>query len=71
MMFAGFVILVCGLAALLYFVSVRRGLPPERPEQDEKSTASCETTSARRADGDITVASGSCADALADRADLS
>jgi hypothetical protein len=36
MMFAVFVILVCGLAALLYFVSVRRGLPPERPEQEQE-----------------------------------
>jgi len=71
MMFAVFVILVCGLAALLYFVSVRRGLPLSGPNRNEKSTASCETTSARRGDGDITVASGSCAAALADRADLS
>jgi hypothetical protein len=36
MMLAVFVILVCGLAALLYFVSVRRGLPPERPEQERE-----------------------------------
>jgi hypothetical protein len=41
------------------------------PNRNKKSTASCETTSARRADGDITVASGSCAAALAGRADLS
>ena len=36
MMFAVFVILVYALAALLYFVSVRRGLPPERPEQERE-----------------------------------
>jgi NADH:ubiquinone oxidoreductase subunit 3 (subunit A) len=36
MMLAVFVILVCALAALLYFVSVRRGLPPERPEQERE-----------------------------------
>jgi len=36
MMFAVFVFLVCTLAALLYFVSVRRGLPPERPEQERE-----------------------------------
>jgi len=36
MMLAAFVILVCGLAAVLYFVSVRRGLPPERPEQERE-----------------------------------
>ena len=36
MMFALFVTLVCALAALLYFVSVRRGLPPERPEQERE-----------------------------------
>jgi hypothetical protein len=36
MMLAVFVILVSGLAALLYFVSVRRGLPPERPEQERE-----------------------------------
>jgi hypothetical protein len=36
MMFAAFVLLVCGLAALLYFVSVRRGMPPERPEQERE-----------------------------------
>lgn len=29
-------LLVCGLAALLYFVSVRRELPPERPEQERE-----------------------------------
>jgi hypothetical protein len=36
MMLAVFMILVCGLAALLYFVSVRRGLPPARPEQERE-----------------------------------
>jgi hypothetical protein len=36
MMFAVFVIVVCGLAALLYFICVRRGLPPERPEQERE-----------------------------------
>lgn len=36
MMLAVFVIVVCGLAAVLYFVSVRRGLPPERPEQERE-----------------------------------
>jgi hypothetical protein len=34
MMLAAFVILVCGLAALAYFISVRRGMSPERPEQE-------------------------------------
>ncbi len=36
MMLAVFVILVGGLAALLYFVTVRRGMPPERPEQERE-----------------------------------
>ncbi len=45
MMLAVFVILVGGLAALLYFVTVRRGMPPERPEQEREKSASCETTS--------------------------
>jgi hypothetical protein len=36
MLLVVFVILVCGLAAFLYFVSVRRGLPPERPEQERE-----------------------------------
>jgi hypothetical protein len=36
MMLAAFVILLGALAALLYFVSVRRGLPPERPEQERE-----------------------------------
>jgi len=34
MMLAGFVIFVCGVAALIYIVCVRRGIPPERPEQE-------------------------------------
>jgi len=34
MMLAIFVIFVCGLAALIYIVCVRRGIPPERPEQE-------------------------------------
>jgi hypothetical protein len=34
MMLAVFVILVCGLAALAYIISVRRGMSPERPEQE-------------------------------------
>ena len=36
MMLVVFVVVVCGLAAILYFVSVRRGLPPERPEQERE-----------------------------------
>jgi len=34
MMLAVFVILVCGLAALVYFISVHRGMSPDRPEQE-------------------------------------
>jgi len=34
MMLAAFVILVCGLAALIYVLAVRRGMPPEQPEQE-------------------------------------
>jgi hypothetical protein len=34
MMLAGFVVVVSGLAALLYFVTVRRGMSPDRPEQE-------------------------------------
>jgi hypothetical protein len=33
MMLAVFVVLVCALAALVYFISVRRGVPPEQIEQ--------------------------------------
>jgi len=36
MMLVAFVIVVCGLAALLYFICVGRGLPPERPEQERE-----------------------------------
>jgi hypothetical protein len=31
---AAFVILVCGLNALIYVLCVRRGIPPERPQQE-------------------------------------
>ena len=34
MMLAGFVILVCGLATLVYFLAVRRGMSPDRPERE-------------------------------------
>jgi hypothetical protein len=36
MMLAGFVILVCGLAALLYLISKRRSMPPLEPEQERE-----------------------------------
>jgi hypothetical protein len=36
MMLAGFVILVCGLAALLYFITKRRSMPPLAPEQERE-----------------------------------
>jgi len=34
MFLAVFVIFVCGFAALIYYVCARRGIPPERPEQE-------------------------------------
>lgn len=36
MMLAGFVILVCGLAALLYLISTRRSMPPLEPEKERE-----------------------------------
>lgn len=36
MMLAGLVILVCGLAALQYFVTKRRSMPPMEPEQERE-----------------------------------
>jgi hypothetical protein len=36
MMLAGFLILVCGLAALLYLISKRRSMPPLEPEQERE-----------------------------------
>jgi hypothetical protein len=36
MMLAGFAILVCGLAALLYLISKRRSRPPLEPEQERE-----------------------------------
>ena len=36
MMLAGFLTLVCGLAALLYFVTKRRSIPPLEPEQERE-----------------------------------
>jgi len=34
MMLVGFGALVCGLAALVYVIAVRRGMPPEQPEDE-------------------------------------
>jgi hypothetical protein len=36
MMVAGFVILVCGLAALIYLITKRRSMPPVEPEQERE-----------------------------------
>ena len=36
MMLAGLVILVCGLAALLYLITKRRSMPPLEPEQERE-----------------------------------
>jgi hypothetical protein len=36
MMLAGFVTPVCGLAALLYFITKRRSMPPLEPEQERE-----------------------------------
>jgi hypothetical protein len=36
MLLAGFVILVCGLAALLYLITKRRSMPPLEPEQERE-----------------------------------
>ena len=36
MMFAGFVTLVCGLAAVLYLITKRRSMPPLEPEQERE-----------------------------------
>ena len=34
MLLAAFVILVAGLAAVIYFVATRRGMSPDRPERE-------------------------------------
>ena len=47
MMLAVFVILVCGLAALVYFISVRRGMSPDRPSRNETRTSASSETSRR------------------------
>jgi hypothetical protein len=36
MMLAGLLILVCGLAALLYLITKRRSMPPLEPEQERE-----------------------------------
>jgi len=36
MMVALFLIVVCGLAALVYLISKRRSMPPLRPEQERE-----------------------------------
>lgn len=36
MMLAGYVTLVCGLAALIYLVARRRSMPPSEPEQERE-----------------------------------
>jgi hypothetical protein len=36
MMLAGFVVLVCVLAAVLYFITKRRSMPPLEPEQERE-----------------------------------
>jgi len=33
---AGFVVLICGLTALLYLLSKRRSMPPLEPEQERE-----------------------------------
>ena len=35
-MLAGFVVLVSGLAGLLYLISTRRSMPPLEPEQERE-----------------------------------
>ncbi len=36
MMLAGFVILVCGVAALIYLITKRRSMPALEPEQERE-----------------------------------
>jgi hypothetical protein len=36
MMLAAFLILVCGLAVLLYFITRWRSMPPLKPEQERE-----------------------------------
>ena len=36
MMVAGFVILVCGIAALIYLITKRRSMAPLEPEQERE-----------------------------------
>ena len=39
MMLVALVILVCGLAVLLYVMTTRRSMPPLEPEQEQRNIA--------------------------------